>query len=311
MSDQVEGGAPAQSSQGFEFLGGFAPGESTREPLAPEPEPAPEPVKAAPPAEEATPLSRLIRAQREEREARQKHEREATDAKSQLQALQAENAKLKTTTDPMADPVGWARTHNMTKEQQALFGASLLYDTVPDKAPDNLRFKLFEAKQMREKQAEEVARREASDNAARSATDQQINTFVAGLGAASKAFEAGSYPESEAWFDQDHDTYVRSLFATANNMAETAHREGRVADLSASNVAKVLEADLAVKQARRDSRRPGAPKKADTAPRAVAAMQAAGETLSTKGLGAGAPRGPANSEEERVRRAAEVAFRTK
>lgn len=311
MIEQTESSATAPSSPGSDFIGGFAPGQ----PMIPEDAPleatpdetAPAPVAAA---DEPTPLSKLIRAQREDREARVRHEREATDARTQMQVLQAENEKLKQTTDPMADPVGWARMHNMTKDQQALFGASLLYDTVPDKAPPDLRFKLFEAKQLRETQAAEVARRQAADQSAKSATDLQINTFVSGLGSAAKAFQAGSYPESEAWFDSDHDNYVRSLFATANNLAETAQRNGTMADLTAGNVAKVLEAEMAVRQARRDSKRSGAPKKA-VAPQGAAAVQAAGTTLSTKGLGAGAPRAPATTDEERIRRASEVAFRTK
>jgi len=309
--EDTQSGAAAPSSQGSDFIGGFAPGQPMipeDAPLEKEPEVAAAP--AAPAPEEVTPLSRLIKSQREEREARVRHERDASDAKAQLAEARAENEKLKQTTDPMSDPVGWARTHNMTKDQQALFGASLLYDTVPDKAPPDLRFKLFEAKNLRETQAAEVARRQAADTAAKSATEQQINTFVSGLGAAAKAFEAGRYPESEAWFDSDHDNYVRSLFATANNLAEAATRNGQVADLSAGNVANVLEAEMAKRQARRDAKRSGA-KKPAVAPQGAAAMQAAGETMSTRGLGAGAPRGPATTDEERVRRASEVAFRTK
>lgn len=328
MADQVaESGAAAEVPQGFEFIGGFAPGQTAAEPLFTPEKPAEPVAEAKPaaeapktetkPAEEETPLSKLIRQQREEREGRQAEAKRRTDAEQRAQQLEADLAKLKTQDDPFKDPGGWARSRQMTPEQQLMFASALIYDVRPEKAPQELRFQLFEQKQAREKaaaeaqqRAEEAKRQEAAQKAAAEAETQKLQSYVEDLKVAAKAFEPGSFPESQAWFDTDHDTYARSLFATANNMAEAAQRAGKVADLSPSNVAKVLEADLAGRQARRDARR-GSAGKTQSPGNPVVPKQGTGETSSTKGLGAGAPRGPAMTEEERIRRASEVAFRSK
>lgn len=318
MSEENQGGAAATAQPGADlgFIGGFGPAIPSSEPMTPAPEEPEAEVakpaeKPAPVTEEETPLSKLIRSQREDRESRARAEKAASDKDTQIAALAAENAKLKSTDDPMRDPVGWARTQKMSKEEQALFGASLLYDTVPEKAPQDLRFKLFEAKQAREKAAETAAREEGAAKAAQAAQAQQFNAYVASVDAATRAFDAGSYPESEAWYDQDRETYVRSLVATASNMAEAAKRAGKVADLSPGSVATVLEAEIAARMARRDGRRAGATKTQETVTPAVAGKQPVGETMSTKGLGVGAPRPQAMTDEERLKRAAEVAFRTR
>ncbi len=269
------------------------------------------------PAPDQTPLAEVIRAQREARQARDREVQRATGLEAELKAARAELAAAKADRAAFEDdPVGYAKARSWTPEQQLLYGQSLLYDIVPDKADPNFRIKMFEDKQRRDSAARTKADETAREKAAYEAQMNQIQDFVAGVDAAARTFEAGSYPESEAWFGEDRTSYTQSLVATAKNLAATATAENRVADLSPGALAAALEAETARRMADRDQRRqarkPSAPVAAATAARALAAvggMQSA-ETASTKNMnGSGAPQPPAKDERERVSRAIQAGWR--
>lgn len=331
MSNVNDGaaGAPGQpapvSTPGF--IGGFAP--------APIPDMVPlptvdaaavaKPVDTKPESEvkseervAATPEqpSRLAELIRESREAKARAAAEATTAQKasdELAAARAEIAALKRSQSFEDDPIAYIKSRKMTPEQQALLGQTLLFDLVPDKAPEGFRQKLFEDRQARkEREAEEKRQAEAAERATE-AQAQQISGYVADLQAAAETFDEGSYPESKAWFGDDQTTYVRSLFATANNLAARAKQTGQRADLSPAAVAAALEQELRARYEQREQRaakrktptQTPAPTKVETPP---SGMQPAGTPMSTQGLGAGTPRPPAKTEEERIARAAEAAF---
>lgn len=134
---------------------------------------------------------------------------------------------------------------------------------------------------------------------------QRLQSYQAVIEAAVQTWD-GVYPESQAWFGQNHDEYTQSLMHTANNMAEAARARGEVADLSPKAVAAVLERDIASRAARIRGGKP-------TQQSAMASGQtpAAGgkqpTVLSTKGQGA-SPTPKATTEDERLKRAMEVVF---
>jgi len=127
-----------------------------------------------------------------------------------------------------------------------------------------------------------------------------------------RTFEAGSYPESSAWFGDDFGAYMQSLMATARNVSQRAQAEGKVADLRPESLAATLEAATAQRLAARDARKQArAPQAKADAVRPADGMQTV-DTLSMRNMtGAGSPRPPATDEKERIRRAAEAAFRSK
>lgn len=299
------------------WIGGFPPAAL----VDPAPAPAAPVEKAAetPPPVEKPALADLIRKQREDRVAREQAASQAKDWESKYKNLEGEIEKLRRDSDFENDPVAYAKARNWDKDKQALMGQMLLYDLVPDKAPPDLRLRLFESKQAREKrEAEEQRKAEAIQHEQRG-QQEQYQTFVAAVDQAAAAFEPGSYPESQAWFispetgDVDHDTYVRSLVATAVNMANAAQRENRVADLSPVSIAKTLEAEVARRMAARDGKR----QKAVAAVKSPAVQQetpgvgGTQPTESTKGTyGSGAPQPKAASDKDRLDRAMAVVFRT-
>lgn len=285
--------------------------------MAPEPPPAPEPEapKAAPAPEAPKPgLADLMRQEREARKAREQEAARAKDWETKYTSLQAEVERLKRDSDFEADPVAYARARGWDKEKQALMGQTLLYDLVPDKAPPDLRMRLFESKQAREKRETQEAQERQAQEQAQQAAQEQYQSFVAVVDQAAGSFEAGSFPESESWFGEDHDTYVRSLVATAINMATVAQRDGRVADLTPASIAKTLEAEVARKMKARDERVQKRTKPAQPAQQETQVAPAPGggtqPTESTKGTyGSGAPRPKAMTDAERVQRAAAAAFK--
>jgi hypothetical protein len=331
MADQNTGAASAPTSFGgmSGFIGGFPPAPLAETPRAPEPQQAPEPQEPAEepkveakPAEKPTGLAELIRKQREERLAREQESARAKDWESKYTELKSEVERMKRDSDFETDPVAYARARGWDKEKQALMGQMLLYDLVPDKAPPDLRIRLFEMKQAEEKRREQEQRSQQEQERAEAERAEMFNGFVGMVEQAVSAFEPGSYPESEAWFvnpetgESDPDTYLKSLVATAVNMAARAQRDGKVADLSPASIAKALEADIARRMTKRDERRQkvatpapkGTPAVQQVLPKADGGVQ---PTESTKGTyGSGSPRPPALTEEERLARAAEVMFRT-
>lgn len=288
-----------------QWIGGFAPAHIGGEP---EPKPEEKPVEAKPepekkPEQPKSSIADAIRQQREAREAREKQAKAEAEKDARIRELEAQVAGAGES--PLKDPVRFARTHKMSKDEQALFAQTLLYDLMPEKAPPDLRARLLELRLERER-----TERDETDKqrAARQKAEQEqalVNNYVAELRDATSTFEAGTYPESEDWFGGDQETYVRSLFATMMNMSKAGQR-----DLSPAKVAAVLEADVAGRMKRRDERASGRKTKAEPAPKAAGETQVAtGQTESTKGMtGGGAPRGPAMTEAERVQRAIEAGW---
>jgi hypothetical protein len=280
-------------------------------------EPKSEAAPAAPaaPAEKPTPLSEVIRQQREERKAREAATSKAQTLEQELAKTRSELEKARNSAEFEADPVGYAKSRGWTQEQQLMFGQALLYDLAPDKADPEFRYKMFEAKQAREKAK---AEREAQEREAKQATEaqqRQLEDYFQETAAAVRTFEAGSFPESEAWFDGDVNTYMESLMATARNLAAKANAKGEVADLTAPALARALEAEVATRMARRDQRKQ--PRTAPQVPAQTPAPRAGGtqppvETLSTRNMhGSAAPLPSATSEKERIQRAIAVGFKSR
>lgn len=250
------------------------------------------------------------------REAREARERAAAKTKA-ANDLSAENENLRKQVatlqaDPMSDLKGWVEAKKLTKAEQATLGKALLYDLVPDKMPTEERLAFLERKQERDKRLAEERKVAEQDQARRHYEAQQLNSYASAVKQAAVSFATGSHPESEAWFGDDGESYAKSLLATAQNMAQMAHKSGKQANLDPGHVASILEADIATRMKARDSRRgknvsttdvEGAKGSASTS-----GVQSAGKTTSTKGLGTGGPRSPAQTDKERIDRAIAAAF---
>jgi hypothetical protein len=322
MSDVVQGAAGTVERAAVDFIGGFAPAVIEVSPEVPaqgqEPpaEPPVEQSQESEPQEKTPPLAEVIRKAREERKLREQHETRTKDLESQLAQARAEAEKLRNAADFERDPLGYAKVRGWSKEQQALIGQILLYDLVPEKATPEIRQRLFEAKQaQREREREERERAEAEIRA-QEAQRAQFEAFVGAVGQAARQFQPGSYPESEAFFihpdtgEMDHDTYTKSLVATANNLATVAQQRGEVADLRPENLARVLEAEVARRMKARDERRS---KRSPEKGQQVVGTPAGGmqPADSTKGMtGAGSPRQPARTDAERIQRAIEAGWKS-
>ena len=313
MNDQN----PTAGAPGPDAAGAAVPTEAQRIERAsaamfgqPPPTPAPAPEQA--PAAQGEPsLAEVIRANREARQAAQAADQRRTSLEGELKAAREELARYKADRKAFEDdPVGYAQDRGWSKEQQLLYGQSLLYDLAPDKADPEFRQKMFEDRYKRKEAADAKEAEAARAKAETQAQQAQFNQFIHDTASAVRTFETGSYPESEAWFEGDFESYMRSILATATNVAAKATQEGRVADLSAGALARVLEAEVAAKMARRDQRKPQ--RTAAQAPQTP--TQSAGgtqtlDTLSTRNLtGSGTPRPPATSDRERIQRAVEAAF---
>lgn len=299
------------------LLGGEPPKEEKPAEVAAEQAPAevkPVPAQAAPVESK---LAERIRLDREERAKRQAREAEERSFKQELEQARAEIQALKSAPAPEDDIIGYARARKWDRERQAHYGQMLLYDLVPDKADANVRMDLFRSEQrLKERQAEERAaqEREAQEKARQEALAAegraQLQAYEGMLDASVRTFEPGVYPESQDWFGDDHRSYTQSLLATANNLAEAARNAGQAVDLSPGNVAKVLEQELANRQRLRDERRgKRTPPRQEPAPPVAAKQGRDGTPIDPSTLTEnGKPRPPAASEEERLRRAMDVAF---
>jgi hypothetical protein len=262
------------------------------------------------PAEKGPSLADVIRQEREARQARAQEAARAKDWETKYRSLESEMERVRRDSDFEADPVAYAKARGWDKEKQALMGQTLLYDLVPDKAPPDLRIRLFESAQARKereaKDNQEKAQREAQERQAQ----ETYHSFVAAVDQAVDAIDPGSFPETEAWFGEDRDTFVRSAVATAVNMASVAQREGRVADLSPASIFRTLEAEVARKMKARDERVQRRAKPAQPAPQQPQGGGGMQPTESTKGTyGSGAPAPKAQSERERLDRAIAAAFK--
>lgn len=277
------------------------------------PESAVTPVPAVAPVEpKPDPLAKIIAAQREERQARIAKESETKDLRSKYEALQAEHDNLKKSAAFEDDPVAYGKARGWSAETQAQIGQFLLYDLVPDKAPSDLRIRLFEMKQARKEAEAAKTQSEAQRQAAIEDNKARLAEYGEILKNSIPTFEEGSAPESEAYYGDDLDTYQRSLMATAMNMSNVSKQTGQPVDLSPANVRRVLEAEVMKRMSARDAR-VAARKPKQAAPGVPAVgKQAPVETESSRGLsGNGAPIQPAASEAERVQRAIEALVRKK
>lgn len=274
------------------------------------PKPAVIPAK---PAEPQPSMAELIRAQREARQSAQAETQKRTSLEQELTAARAELARAKADRQAFEDdPVGYAKERGWSQEQQLLYGQSLLYDLAPDKADPDFRLKMFEDRQKRKETAAAKEAQSAHEKAQQAAIKQQLVEFYQETAQAVQTFEAGSFPESQVWFEGDHDSYVQSLMATAKNVAAKATAEGRVADLTPAALAAVLEADVAARMSRRDQRKQTrAPERAAEPVKAAIGVQAM-DTMNTRNLnGSGIPQPPAMSEKERIQRAINAGFRNR
>lgn len=258
-------------------------------------------------------LADILREDRESRASKNKEAQANATAAAEAKQLREELTKLKGSKSFEDDPVGYMKSHSISPERQILIGQSLLYDLAPEKAPPDLRFKLFEAKTQRDNEAREIAQREADAKAQVAAVERNIEAFANALSAATRSFAEGTYPESESWFiaadgKVDHDNYMKSLMATANNIGLASQRTGQAADLSPANIAKTLEVEVARRMAIRDAKRSAASgKKIETVTTPAVGN---GTTTSNRGLNnGGTPTKPAMTEAERIKRAAAVVFR--
>lgn len=276
-------------------------------PAAPVPSPTPTPEP---------PLAELIRHTREARAAREAKEAEAGDWKSKYEDAAARLAKLDKA-DMVNDPLGFAEAHGLTPDEMALVGETYLYNLIPDRAPADFRIRLLQVQQARkDRQAEERSKASESD-AQRREAHQMVTSYVDALGSEVGQLTPEAFPDSQAWFGEDRDTYVQSLFHTANNLAEAASAVGKQADLSFKAVADALEADINARMERR-SKRGAAPaqqsetKQVEPAPQGQSGRAtqpvAVGATSATSLGGNGVPRPPALTEAERLRRAIEHGF---
>lgn len=268
---------------------------------------APAPTGEAP---KPTPLGDAIKAMREKREAAQR------EGQREAQYVQ-ENTRLKQELDALRgsmfedDPVGYARSKGWDKATQLTYAKALMYDLAPDEADPDFRIKMFEQKQERAKKEEAAKAQKQREEQEREAAHKEVRQYAEAMEAAVMSFEAGSYPESEVWYQDDVEGYLRDMFQTAGRLAAAAQKTGTLADISPQAVAKQLEADLAARAARRDKRRsapqpsPGNQQTVAQAPAGV--EQSTIETTDTKTLsGGGVPLPPAKTEAERIQRAMAV-----
>ncbi len=329
MSDQAPGSAPAGSPQApdvskldlSKFFGPAA-GVDTAPPAAPIADPSTvvpgaelEAAKAPPaPTPDPVPevkneLAEALNEWRAEKKTAETARQEVQSWKGKYEALQSELEAVKSAPAFHDDPLGYARAHNWTKEQQTEIVQLLAYDLAPDKAPQDFRFKIFEARQAQEK-AREKAQREAE--MARQSEAQQlqaVQTYVASLDAAISTFPAGAYAANEDWYGENRQAYLADLFKVANELAEEATAKGERAALDAATLAARLEQMSATKLAALEQRRSKRkPKAAPEQKPADVVVQNDSGPANTQGLNTGGPRPPAQTEEERIRRATAVAF---
>jgi type II secretory pathway pseudopilin PulG len=233
-----------------------APADPTPEVTPAPPAPADGGQKLAPPAPQdpkAASLYDAIKAEREAKEARAKTESERESLRKRAEEAEAKVADILKAKDQMfMDAPGYLKSLGYTDQDIALHGESIMYHLMPDKAPEGLRGRLVEAQVRRDKarQAEEAKNqaRQAEEQAAQQRAEAQAKMealYADQLAEVVKAAKPGTFPDSEAWFGDDHESYTKSLFNTARNLAEAADRAGAQADLSPATVAKALELALA------------------------------------------------------------------
>lgn len=274
------------------------------------------PAQDAPAAQQATEEKKpgLLAEGLKEMRARREREAAETQRKAQYetenQKLKSELERYKASSQFEDDPIGYARSRGWDKSQQITFAKALMYDLAPDQADPDFRIRMFEMKQEREKKAQAQEAEERKQRETVEASHQEIRQYAEAMEAAVMSFDAGSYPDSEAWYGDSVEDYLGDMFKTANKLAKDASKKGILADLSPQAVAKQLEADVSTRFSRRQSReQPRQPevkaqvtqqKPATPAPDAVQSV----DTASTKDMsGGGVPQSPARTDKERIQRA--------
>lgn len=279
------------------------------ETVAPAGDPPPPPE--APPAPESE-IAAALRAMREDRARETKIKEEATSWKAKFEQLQATVETERSAPSFETDPLRYVRARKLTPEQQLELGKTLLYDLAPEKAPEDFRFRVFEARQKAREEEQRQAHEAERAAEAQAAEARQLHSFLLGLDSAASTFTPGAYPASEDWYGDNRQAYVTDLFHLANAMAEEAASQGKVADLRAENLAAMIEqkrvAELEAITTRR-SKRSQAVKPATASAVAPSGMQTT-SPASTQGMRQGGPRPPALTDEERIERAMKVAFGT-
>jgi hypothetical protein len=252
----------------------------------------------------------MIRAQREARQARAVKEQEAADLKTRLDEAEAKLAKV-SKADLLADPIGYAEAAGLSQADMILIGQAYLYQVAPDKAPPDLRYRMLEAKTRRERAAEERQRAQDQEANVARAQAQSVHQYQSAVQAAAESWESVGdqhpYQSSKAWFGGNPAEYAESLVYTARNIAAEASARGEVADLSIPAVAAILERDIAARASRFKSAAAAPTQSVKPQEPKVPGGGKQPAVLSTRGQ-ANAPVPPAESEEERIKRAIAAAF---
>jgi len=309
MPDDTTAAAPSADAAAIAIAEKYFGPATTDEPATPPqeaPPAAPAPVESKP----RVSLADEIRKAREDREGTQRLQKEHATTADELAKARARIAELEAT-DPEKDILGWVKARKIDKDRQSLLGQALLYDLVPEKAPPDFRVKLLEAKIQRETAEREAKREQAQREELAAQAKAQLDHYHHSLAEAVRAAPPGSFPESDAWFGDDEKTRFESLAATANNIARVATSQGRAADLTPANIARVLEADIAKRLQSYSERRAAVPKAQAVTHAQEPAKQSPAPlaaTTSTKGLTGGQARPPATTDQERAKRAIEVMF---
>lgn len=236
--------------------------------------PAPEATEAPKPTTQS--LADLIREDRASKAERARVEAETATWK--IRAEKAEEALGKFRADRedlVMDPVGYMTSRELSKQELAVVGETLLYSLVPEKANAEQRSRMVEAQVKRaealavkreaKSRADAEARQAEADMKARANEVQAYAQSVAQVAKTWSGEAAHPFPVSGAWFAEEPEVYHQSLVQTAANLARAAQEQGTVADLSPRNVASVLEAHLA----KRAGRLPGRTQAADASTKPV------------------------------------------
>lgn len=254
-------------------------------------------------------LAEALNEWRAERKVADSAKQEATTWKGKYEAVTEELEQLRSAPAFEDDPIAYVKARKWTPEQQTQIVQLLAYDLAPDKAPEGFRFKIFEARQAAEKARERAEREAQMAQAQQAEVVQQLQAFIGGLEAAAATFSPGAFPANEDWYGENRKAYVTDLYKVANELANEATAKGEKADLTAAILAAKLEQTnagrLTALESRRGKRKPTA---APAQSPAEVAMQSDRGPASTQGLNTGGPRPPAQTEEERIRRATLAAF---
>lgn len=273
----------------------------------PDQKPADAPVGDQKPAVESE-IAAALREMREERAARSEAKQEVQTLRGKYEALQAEYQSLQRAHKFEDDPISYVRAHKWTPEQTTEIIQLLAYDLAPEKAPPGFMMKVLESRRAADKRREEQERTERESTQSRAQEVQYLQSFASQLDNAAQSFKPGAFPANEDWYGDNRRAYVIDMFNLANEQAERARSQGQMADLSAESLAATLEKQNAGKLAALESRRSKRKPAAESTEVRAGASQSTGSPASTQGLRQGGPRPPAMTEEERVKRAIEVAF---